>query len=158
EREYPNRRGGNRRGEDLDPQRIEDAAVSHGRRDRSERRLAAEVPLRGPAPAPHAAQYYPAVADLVRCPAGAVRAGLSRDRDAVHDAVDSRRRARLPGAEPRAARLVLRAAAIAADLQTIADGQRLRQVLSDCTLLSRRGFPRRPPGRIHADRSGDVVS
>ena len=33
----------------------------------------------------------------------AVRAGFSRNRNAVHDALDARRRARLPGAEPRAA-------------------------------------------------------
>ena len=49
------------------------------------------------------------------------RAGLLRDRDAVHDALHARRRARLPGAQPRASRRVLRPAAVAAALQADPD-------------------------------------
>ena len=75
-------------------------------------------------------------------------AGLSRDRDAVHDALDSGRRARLPGAQPRRAREVLRPAPIAADLQATADGGGIRQVFSDRALL-----PRRRSARAIARRS-----
>ena len=52
---------------------------------------------------------------------------------------------------------VLRAAAIAADLQAAADGRRLREVFPDRALLPRRGSARRPPAGVHPDRSGDVV-
>ena len=62
--------------------------------------------------------------------AGAVRAGLPRNRNAVHDALDAGRRARLSGAEPRAAGQFLCAAAIAADFQAAADGERLRASIS----------------------------
>src|ERR1035441_2277129 len=47
--------------------------------------------------------------------------GLHGNRDAVHDALHAGRRARLPGAQPRPARQVLCAAAIAADLQAAPD-------------------------------------
>ena len=50
------------------------------------------------------------------------------------------------------------AAAIAADLQAAADGQRVREVFPDRALLPRRGSARRPPAGVHADRSGDVAS
>ena len=83
--------------------------------------------------------------------------GLSRNRNAVHDALHARRRARLSGAQPRAAGHLLRAAAIAADFQAAADGQRVREIFPDRALLPRRGSARRPPARVHADRSGDVV-
>ena len=49
------------------------------------------------------------------------RQGLLGDRDAHPGEVDARRRARLPRAEPRAPRRVLRAAAVAAALQAAAD-------------------------------------
>ena len=84
-------------------------------------------------------------------------AGLPRNRNAVHDALHAGRRARLPGAQPRAARHVLCAAAIAADLQAAPDGQRLRKVLPDRPLLPRRRPARRPPARVHPDRSRDVL-
>ena len=90
--------------------------------------------------------------------AGAVRAGFPGDRNAVHDALHAGRRARLFGALPRAAGYFLCAAAIAADLQAVPDGERLRAVFPDCALLPRRGFARRPAGGVHPDRPGDVVS
>ncbi len=80
--------------------------------------------------------------------------GLLRDRNAVHDAFHSRGRARLPGAEPRASGRVLRPAAVAADLQAVADDRRPRPLLPDCALLPRRGSARRPPAGVHPDRSG----
>ena len=52
---------------------------------------------------------------------------------------------------------VLRAAAVAAALQAAADGRRLRALLPDRALLSRRGPARRPPAGVHAARPRDVV-
>ena len=66
-------------------------------------------------------------------------------------------RARLPRAEPRAPRQVLRAAAVAAALQADPDDRRHRPLLPDRALLPRRGPARRPPARVHADRPRDVV-
>ena len=71
--------------------------------------------------------------------------------------VDARRRARLPGAEPRAPGRVLRAAAVAADLQADPDDCRHRPLLSDRALLPRRGSARRSAARVHAGRRRDVV-
>ena len=136
---------------------IAHAAVPHGRERGRERGRAPEVPLRRPAPAAHAAQHHPALEDLVRGARVPVRAGLPRNRDALHDALHAGGRARLPGAQPRAAGHLLRPAAVAADLQAAADGERLREVLPDRALLPRRGPARRPPAGIHADRPGDVV-
>ena len=69
----------------------------------------------------------------------------------------ARRRARLPGAQPRARRHVLRAAAVAPAVQAAADDGRLRPLLPDHQVLPRRGPARRPPARVHADRRGDLV-
>ena len=66
-------------------------------------------------------------------------------------------RARLPRALAPAARLVLRAAAVAADLQAAADDRRPRALLPDRALLPRRGPARRPPARVHPARRRDVV-
>ena len=85
------------------------------------------------------------------------RAGLLRDRDADPDEVDAGRRARLPGAEPRASGRVLRAAAVAADLQADPDDRRLRSLRADRALLPRRGAARGSPARVHAGRPRDVV-
>ena len=80
-----------------------------------------------------------------------------RDRDADPDEVDAGRRARLPGAGARASGRVLRAAAVAADLQADPDDCRLRSLRADRALLPRRGAARRSPARIHAGRPRDVV-
>ena len=56
---------------------------------------------------------------------------LLGDRDADSGEVDARRRARLPRAEPRAPGRVLRAAAVAADLQADPDDCRHRSLLPD---------------------------
>ena len=50
--------------------------------------------------------------------------GFYRNRNADADALHAGRRARLPGAQPRASRAVLRAAAIAADFQANSDDRR----------------------------------
>ena len=82
---------------------------------------------------------------------------LHRHRDADADQEHARRRARLPGAEPRPRRHVLRAAAEPAAVQAAADGGRLRPLLPDHQVLPRRGPARRPPARVHADRHRDLV-
>src|SRR6185503_18536823 len=85
------------------------------------------------------------------------RTGLSRDRDADPDEVDSRRGARLPGAEPRAPGGALRAAAVAADLQADPDDRGDGSLLPDRPVLPRRGPARRSPARVHADRPRNLV-
>ena len=85
------------------------------------------------------------------------RRGLPRGRDAGDDALDARGRARLPRAQPLPARLVVRAAAVAAALQADPDDRRLRALLPDRALLPRRGSARRPPARVHAARHGALV-
>ena len=62
---------------------------------------------------------------------GARRIGLLRNRNADAHALDARRRARLSGAEPHSSRPVLRAAAIAANLQADSDDFRHGPLLSD---------------------------
>ncbi len=52
---------------------------------------------------------------------------------------------------------VLRAAAVAADLQADPDDRRLRPLRADRALLPRRGAARGSPARIHAGRPRDVV-
>ena len=84
-------------------------------------------------------------------------AGLLGNRDADPDEVDAGRRARLPGAEPRAPRRILRAAAIAAALQADPDDWRHGPLLPDRPLLPRRGSPGRSAARVHAARPRDVV-
>ena len=85
---------------------------------------APEVPLSRPAPAAHAAQHDAAAPRDDGDPEVLRRAGLPRDRDADAHEVDAGRGARLPGAEPRASGRVLRAAAVAADLQADPDDRR----------------------------------
>ena len=83
------------------------------------------------------------------------RRGLPRDRDADPDPLHARGRTRLPRAEPAGARLLVRAAAVAAALQAAADDGRRRALLPDRALLPRRGLPCRPPARVHPARPGD---
>ncbi len=85
------------------------------------------------------------------------RAGLYRDRDAHPHQDHARGRARLPGAQPRAPRQVLRPAPVAAAVQADADDRRVRPLFPDRPLLPRRGPARRPPARVHPARHGDVL-
>ena len=64
-------------------------------------------------------------------------AGLSRDRNAHPHQVHARGRARFSRSQPRASRRVLRAAAVAADLQADPHDLRLRPLLPDRPLLPR---------------------
>ena len=90
-------------------------------------------------------------------PAVLRRAGVPRDRDADADQVDARRGARLPGAEPRPSRRVLRAAAVAADLQADPDDRRHGSLLPDREVLPRRGPARRSAAGVHPGRPRDLV-
>ena len=86
------------------------------------------------------------------------RDGLPRNRNADAHALHARRRARLSRSQPRSPRPVLRAAAIAANLQTDSDDRRPRPLFPDRQMFPRRRSARRPPARIHAARPRDVVS
>ena len=85
------------------------------------------------------------------------RQRLHRSRDADAHQGDAGGRARLSRAEPHASGQVLRAAAVAADLQAAADDVGLRPLLPDRALLPRRGPARRPAARVHAARRRDVI-
>ena len=87
----------------LDSQRIAHAAVPHGGTGGRGRGRAPQVPLRRSAPPAHAAQHHAALEDLLRGARVPVRAGIPGDRNALHDALHARGRARLPGAQPRPA-------------------------------------------------------
>ena len=118
---------------------------------------APQVPLHRPAPRRDAAAPAPAPRGDARDAQLPRRPRLRRHRDADAHQGDARGRARLPRAEPHAGRQVLRAAAVAADLQAAADDGGLRPLLPDRALLPRRGPARRPPARVHAARHRDVV-
>src|SRR5439155_16803562 len=85
------------------------------------------------------------------------RPRVSRDRDADPHQADTRRGAGLPRTLARASRRVLRAAAVAADIQAAADGGWLRSLFPDRPLLSRRGPPQRPAARVYAERPRGLV-
>ena len=112
------------------PEHGEDAALRRRRRNQRQRRDAAALSLsRSAAPAP-AAQSRAAPSRHPRNSQDHGRAGLLRNRDAHADALDAGRRARLSGAQPRASRAVLRAAAIAANLQADPDDRRAWTAIS----------------------------
>ena len=138
-------------------ERREDAAVPDRRRGPGRGRHAAEVPVSRPAPLAHAAQHDPAPPRDHGDPEVLRREGLPRDRDADADQVDAGRGARLSGAEPRPSGRVLRAAAVAADLQADPDDLRPRPLLPDREVLPRRGPARRPPAGVHPGRPRDLV-
>ena len=156
--QHPNRRSGSGRREALDPERIAHAAVSRWKRrwtcSEDVRLKYRYVDLRRP----HMQRNIMLRSKI----AFAVRECLTAQgfleietpfmtRSTPEGARDYLVPSRVqPG-------IVLRAAAIAADLQAAADGERLRQVLPDRALLPRRGSARRPPARVHADRSRDVL-
>ena len=137
--------------------RRRDAAVPDRRGRAGRGGAAAALPLPRPAQGADARHDGAAPRRRQDDPRLPLRARLPRDRDADHDPLDARGRARLPGAEPPDPRLLVRAAAVAAALQAAADGRRPRALLPDPALLPRRGLPRRPPARVHAARPRDVV-
>src|SRR5438128_2393942 len=124
---------------------------------RGERAEPAPLPLPRSPPAARAAEPPPAPpgdARRARAPGrGRLRGGGDPRADALHPGGG----ARLPGAEPGAARQLLRAPAVAAALQAAAHGGRARSLLPDRALLPRRGPARRPGAGVHADRPRDVL-
>ena len=139
------------------PERLQSAAFLARRYGAGQRRGAPQVSLHRPAPARPASQHRTAPPGCHRHSRPSERAGLLRDRDALHDALHARRRARLPGAQPRVSGRILRVAAIAAAVQADPDDLGLRQVLPDRALLPRRRPACRPPAGVHTDRSGDQL-
>src|SRR6185295_16976017 len=101
-----------------------DAAVRDRRLDRDGARNALALPL--PRFAPRRPAEEPrAPLEVHQLDASRVRTRrVPRDRDADPDQGDARRSARLSRAEPRASGRVLRASAIAPDLQAALDGRR----------------------------------
>ncbi len=147
-------RGAVPRDRGAEPQRH--AAVPARRREPL-RDHAPDAPRARPAPPADAAQPDAA---LPRGDGGAQvprRQRLHRHRDADAHQEHAGGRARLPRAQPRARRHVLRAAAVAAAVQAAADGGRLRPLLPDHQVLPRRRPARRPPARVHADRHRDLL-
>ena len=117
----------------------------------------AALPLSRPAAAAAAAQHRAAPPRVDGDPPYFDANGFWEIETPILAEVDAGRRARLPGAEPRAPGRVLRAAAVAADLQADPDDRRHRPLLSDRALLPRRGPARRSAARVHAGRRRDVV-
>ena len=95
------RRGRSARERTARAQRGAHAAVPHRRRSDRVGRSAAQVPVSRPSPSAAAAQHRPAPSHHDGDSPLFRRAGLLRDRNADPHEVHSRRRARLPGAEPR---------------------------------------------------------
>ena len=118
---------------------------------------AAPLPLPRSAPAGHAGAPDPAAQGVDGDPQVLRRGRLHRGRDADPHQVDAGGRARLPGAEPRPRRPVLRPAAVAAAVQAAADDRRHGSLLPDRALLPRRGSARRPPAGVHPGRRRDLV-
>jgi hypothetical protein len=140
------------------PQRREDASLLARRRRHRQRGSPPPVPLHRPPPLAEMQKNFairqqghdghPQLPRLARLP---------RDRNPLHDAQHPRRRARLPRPQPRPSRPLLRAPAVAADLQADPHDLRLRSLLPDRPLLPRRRPPRRPPARVHPDRPRDQL-
>ncbi len=160
ERQPADRRGRARRGRRRRAQRVRAAAVPgvvRARRDRSARR-------RGCATATSTCAGRPRRRPCACAPRRTQAARRVLDaQDFVEietpdaDPLDARGRARLrrPGA-PRA-RLLVRAAAVAAAVQAAAHGRRHGALLPDRPLLPRRGLPRGPAARVHPARRRDEL-
>ena len=149
-------RGRGRRDRDLE--RDEAPAVFDPRaRQRRARRDEAAVPLPRPASPRATAQPRDPPPGHARDAARPRWDGLHRGRDPHPHPRHPRGRARLPRPEPRAPRRVVRAAAVAADLQADPDGGGDRSLLPDLPLLPRRGPAGRPTARVQPDRHRDVV-
>ena len=134
-----------------------DAAVPDRRGRSGGRGAAPALPLPRSAQGRDARPHHPAPRarqDDPRSPGGP---GLPRDRDADHDPLHPRGGARLPGAQPARARLLVRPPAVSAAVQAAPDDERHGALFPDRALLPRRGLPGRPPARVHPARPRDVV-
>ena len=132
------------------------AAVPARRGERG-RVAAAAPPLPRPAPrrdAPQPAHALPADPDHPPAHGGQRVLGAG-DADPLQ--VHARGSQGVPGADLQPARPVLRAAAVAADVQAAVRDRRLRALLPDRPLLPGRGHARRPHTGVHAARHRDGV-
>ena len=122
-------RGGRPARRDLEPGRIRCPSASTTDVDVDEAvRLRHRVP--GSAAAGDAAEHHPAPPSRQGGAGLPRRRRASRNRDADADPQHARGRPRLPGAQPRASRQLLRPAAVAAALQAAADGRRASSATS----------------------------
>ena len=128
------------------------AVLGGGREPGGVRGAAPDAPLPRHPPPPAPACARDAQPRRLGHASGAGGRGLPRRRDARAHALDPRGRTRLPGAEPPAARLLVRPPAEPPAVQAAPDGRRDRALLPDRPLLPRRGSARRPPARVHAAR------
>ena len=133
-----------------------DAAVPARRRE-PVRDRAPDPPRDRPAPPADAEEHDAALQGGDGVPPLPRQPRFHRHRNADADQVHAGRRARLSGAVARASGRILRAAAIAAVVQAVADGGGLRPLLPDHQVLPRRRPARRPPARIHPGRYRDLV-
>ncbi len=101
--QHRDRRDRDRRRRAEDPERVQDAALPALGERSAQRGGAFAVSLHRPAPSADAGQHRAASPGHHGDPQLPRRAGLLGDRDAVHDALHPRGRARLPGPQPGAA-------------------------------------------------------
>ena len=132
-----------------------DAAPLPARRGGRGRDAAPPLPLARPSPREDAAQHPPARADGRDDPPRDGGRGLRRHPDADPGQADSGGRPRLPRAVAPAAGPLLRAPAVAADLQAAARDLGLRALLPDRDLLPGRGSPCGSRPGDHAARRRD---
>ncbi len=141
-----------------DPER-----VARRRRSRSTTRArrrgdAAQVPLPRPAPAVACSRTSCSATALATTMRGYLdEQGFVEVETPMLTRTHAGRRARLPGAEPRQPRQLLRAAAVAAALQADPHGRRASTATTRSRVLPRRGSARRPAAGVHPDRHRDVV-
>ena len=131
------------------------AAAVPARRGERRRDAADPLPLARPAAAEDAAQHPHARAGGLDHPLGDGGCRLRRHRDADPRQADSGGRSRLRRPDAASARQLLRAAAVAADLQAAARDLRVRALLPDRSLLPGRGSARRPAPGADAARCRD---
>ena len=157
EPEPSNGRGRGPGGSARDPLPLSASSVS-ARRGGCRRDAPPALSLARPAAAAAAAEHRAALEDGLDDPAGNGRRRLPRDRDADSRQADAGRGPGLPRPEPAAPGALLRAAAVAADLQAAPRHLGIRPLLPDRAVLPGRGPSRRPCTGDHSARRRDGVS
>ena len=138
-------------------QRGADSAVLADRFRGGRGRTPPPLPLPGPQESEAATEPADPGPAGHRGPRPSRRTRFSRSRDPVSDQVHPGRRPRLPGAVPGPPQPLLRAPAVTAALQAVADDRGDGSLLPDRPLLPGRGPARRPPAGVHPGGRGDVL-